>query len=275
MTLRDALGDRMKKHYENRTRYYLPRRTYTIVRLDGRAFHTYTRDLAKPFDAGLVTTLRAVAEVLCAEVNGTCLAYLQSDEISLVVTDFRSAQTEAWFDGNVQKIASVTASLAAAHFNRLRPNERVAAFDSRVFTIPDPVEVANYLIWRQRDWVRNSIRMLGSAYLTSSEMHGLTGNEVQDRLFREHGVNWNDTPAHLKRGSLVKPVLTSEDVTYVDRTTGEARVIPDVTRRRWEVTAAPHFTVDSDVLRDLVPNLGPASTWAPHEQLQEGPKPKE
>jgi tRNA(His) 5'-end guanylyltransferase len=259
----------MKRNYENRVRYYLPRRTYTIIRLDGRAFHTYTRHLAKPFDEDLITHLQATARTLCHEVSGTCLAYLQSDEISLVVTDFRWAQTEAWFDGNVQKIASVTASIATAYFNRLRPNGPVAMFDSRVFTIPDPCEVANYLIWRQRDWVRNSIRMLGGVYLSHREMEGLNGGEIQELLFHRHGVNWNDTPDHLKRGSLLRPITSTDTVTYQDRKSGESRTVESVVRRQWEAVAAPHFTVDSRELHELIPNLRLSSTVPPHLQLQE------
>src|SRR5882724_7672228 len=117
---RDTLGDRMKADYENRTRFLLPRRTYTVIRVDGKAFHTYTRNCRRPFDEDLMSAMDAAMAGLCASIEGARLGYVQSDEISIVVTDFGSTQTEAWFDGNVQKIASITASIATVHFNRAR-----------------------------------------------------------------------------------------------------------------------------------------------------------
>jgi tRNA(His) 5'-end guanylyltransferase len=152
----DSLGDRMKEFYENRTRYMLPRRTFTILRIDGKAFHSYTRGLKRPFDDKLMNDMDETAKFLCKEIQGTKLAYVQSDEISLVLTDFDDLKTDAWYDGNLSKMVSVSASLATAKFNELRPG-KLAFFDSRVFTIPYQAEVENYLIWRQNDASRNSV----------------------------------------------------------------------------------------------------------------------
>ena len=118
--MKDELGDRMKKAYENRTRFYLPRRAYSILRLDGRSFHTFCKGLKKPFDAGLIADMDATACYLCKNIQGAKFAFVQSDEISILLTDFNEIGTDAWFDGNIQKMVSVAASMATAKFNQLR-----------------------------------------------------------------------------------------------------------------------------------------------------------
>jgi tRNA(His) guanylyltransferase len=241
MTDRDALGARMKGDYEHRARLMLPRRTWTVVRLDGKAFHSYTRGLERPFDQQLMDDLAATAEYLCREVAGCRFAYAQSDEISLVLADTTTPTTQAWFDGNQQKIVSVSASMATAKFNELRPG-KLALFDSRAFTIPDRVEVENYLIWRQADAVRNSVSMAAQAKFSHRALHGKSGAQMQEMLWAEHGVNWNDYPGRFKRGTMVWPRTTFEPVTYVDRRTGLECTTPAVERRTWVVDVAEQFT---------------------------------
>lgn len=247
----DTLGDRMKDQYERRARTMLPRRSHMIIRCDGRCFSGYTRGLDRPFDAQLMADMAATAAELASEVSGCRLAYTQSDEISMVVTDFAAPSTQAWFDGNQQKIVSISAALATAVFNELRPGKR-ALFDSRAFTIPDPVEVENYLIWRQQDATRNSIQMAAQARFSPRQLHGKGGGELQDMLWREHRINWNDYPAEFKRGTLVAPVTRVEPVTYVDRRTGETCTTPEVERRSWVTAAAPVFTKVRDWLAPLL-----------------------
>ena len=146
------MGDRMKRDYESRTRYFLPRRTFTLIRVDGKAFHTYARGCARPYDQELMADMDAAALALCKEAQGARFAYVQSDEISVLLTDFESVTTEAWFDGNLQKLASISASVVKAHFNAARVargiTDRLAVFDARVWTIPSRVEVENYFVWR-------------------------------------------------------------------------------------------------------------------------------
>ena len=200
----DSLGDRMKRQYEDRTRFMLPRRTYTIVRVDGKAFHAFTRGCEKPNDAALAAAFDSAAAELCGEAQGACFAYLQSDEISVLLTDFATPTTGAWFDGNLQKICSVSASVVTAAFNVSHPPGRGrAVFDARVFTVPDPVEVENYFIWRQQDATRNSIQGLAQAHFDSTQLHGRSTSEMQEMLFQQRGLNWNDTPAYWKRGRCI------------------------------------------------------------------------
>ena len=194
----------MKQQYENRTRLMLPRRTYTIIRCDGKAFHTYTRQCSKPFDYRLYAAMTAATSMLCSQAQGSVLGYTQSDEISILLTDFADIKTEAWFDGNVQKIVSVAASLVTDAFNteaRCRGLVGAAYFDARVFTIPDPAEVENYFIWRQQDATRNSIQSLAQAHFSHRQLQGVNNVAVQELLFTERGINWNDCPTVEKRGA--------------------------------------------------------------------------
>ena len=186
----DTLGDRMKSSYENRTKYYLPRRTYTIIRIDGKAFHTYTRGLERPFDLKLISDMDETAAFLCKNIQGAKLAFVQSDEISILLTDFETINIDAWFDGNIQKIVSVSASIATAKFSELRPG-KIAMFDSRVFSIPSKTEVMNYFIWRQQDTVRNSISSVAQYLYSPKELHGKNTDQMQELCFQK-GINWNN-----------------------------------------------------------------------------------
>lgn len=260
MTQHDALGTRMKEHYEFRTRTLLPRRTWTIVRLDGKAFHSYTRALKRPWDEKLATDMANTTKYLCEHVQGCRLGYTQSDEITLVLTDFATPQTQAWMDGNQQKIVSITASMATAMFNALRPGTAgfpLAFFDSRAFTIPDPVEVRNMLIWRQFDATRNSVSMAAQAYFSHTELHQKNSSDMQEMLFHEKGINWNDYPEEFKRGVLVHQVTRRFQTTYTDKRTGEERTTPDVERRVWNIGPAPVFTQDTATLPEVLPECFP------------------
>lgn len=200
---KDDIGDRMKHQYEDRTRYCLPRRTNTIIRVDGKAFHTFTRGSAKPFDFRLMDWMDAAAMSLCREAMGVRCAYGQSDEYSFLLQDFESNQTESWFDGNIQKIVSVAASVFTTAFNEASTTVVPAHFDALVFTIPDLTEVENYFIWRQQDATRNSILMAGYSEFSPKQMHGKNTAEVQEMLFTERGINFNDYPVVAKRGRCI------------------------------------------------------------------------
>jgi len=223
---KDALGQRMKEQYEHRSRTYLMRRCPTIIRLDGKAFHTYTRGLNKPFDIGLIEDMVETTKYLCENIQGARLGYCQSDEISILLTDYTTINTDAWFDYNVQKMTSISASLATAKFNQLRVNRelstkwedddvaldelldevvskyKLAFFDSRVFQIADYEEVVNYFIWRQQDAVRNSIQMLAQSLYSHKELMNKNSSELQELTFQK-GYNWNDLEYNKKRGSCI------------------------------------------------------------------------
>jgi tRNA(His) guanylyltransferase len=267
--MRDELGDRMKKYYEDRTRILLPRRTYTIIRIDGKAFHTYTRGLKRPFDNGLIDDMDATACYLCKNIQGAKFAFVQSDEISVLMTDFEAITTDAWFDGNIQKIASIAASLATARFNQLRTirwfaenglsgkgtvidveNIKIATFDARVFTIPSDVEVENYFIWRQQDTVRNSISSVAQTLYSHKELEGKNMSEQQEMIFQK-GTNWNDFAPKYKRGRFIAKVV-------VEKTTDKlSPYIKDATyvRNEWQSIACPTFTKAREFLTLRIPKI--------------------
>ena len=252
---KDALSVRQKEFYEKRTRTLLPRRTYTIIRIDGKAFHTYVKGLNKPFDEDLIEAMDSTAIYLCKNIQGAKLAYVQSDEITIVMTDFDTLQTDAWFDGEVQKIVSVSASMATREFNRVRIiqqlangidikyilNGKLAEFDSRVFTIPFKEEVLNNIIWRQRDCVRNSISSVAQSLFSHTQLTGKNQSDMQEMCF-EKGVNWNDFPEKQKRGR----VIVKRQINYPSKNGGEPYI-----RNEWKSIAAPDFNKDRSLFDEI------------------------
>lgn len=273
----DELGSRMKENYENRTRLFLPRRTYTIIRLDGKAFHTFTKGFKRPFDFDLMAIMDATAAELCKSIQGVKFAFTQSDEISLLLTDFESDKTDAWFDGNIQKIVSVSASIATAAFNKalllqtvkvtghnlvtvdFLEQMKVAHFDSRTYTIPDKNEVANYFIWRQQDATRNSIQMGAQALYSHKELNGKNTSILQEMMFQK-GINWNDYPSSAKRGRCVIKEMYSAKAEGDPRETGGGPLW--VWRSKWSILTGmsdspetPIFTQEPAFLRNLIPSM--------------------
>lgn len=245
---RDALGDRMKK-YEYITRTYLVPRMPVIIRLDGKAFHTFTRGFKRPFDEVLISTMQDTTKYLCENIQGCVLGYTQSDEITLVLVDYKKLNSCAWFDNNIQKMCSIAASMATFAFNRFfvanlnafyefntdidlteigyhitfseedngkyyeaykKAAEKGAMFDARVFNIPKE-EVCNCVLWRQNDATRNSVEMVAQAHFSHGVLQNKSQSQMQDMLMLEKGINWNDFPVHQKRGSCCIKVQGDED----------------------------------------------------------------
>lgn len=245
----DELGDRMKDQYEDRTRIMLPRRTYTILRIDGRAFHTYTRSMEKPFDYGLIADMCNAAIECCSDFQGCKFAYQQSDEVSFLLTDFETTKTEAWFDNNLQKICSVGASSFTRNFNSSR-----AMFDARAFTIADPAEVENYFIWRQSDATRNSIQMAAQANFSPKQLHGKGRSDMNEMLF-SIGINFNDYPIPARRGVIVRKDCRTQTKSFEHKKTHE---VSSVTFEEtfWRIDdSIPVFTQDRKYLRSLIPRM--------------------
>lgn len=193
------LGNRMKENYENTYRIKLTRRTPVIIRVDGKAFHTLTRRCKKPFDEIFYKAMFYAMETLCENIQGAKCAYMQSDEISVLVTDFDRLDTQAWFDYNLQKMVSISASYASLAFYKVF--SYVGVFDSRAFNIPKS-EVKNYFIWRQKDWERNSIQMLAQSHFSQKELHKKNKSDMHEML-HEKGVNWADLPPRWKNGTFL------------------------------------------------------------------------
>lgn len=238
---RDPLGDRMRG-YEIEARTRLPRRSLTVIRLDGRAFHSWTRavGLDRPYDVGMLLLMGHTTKALAEEISGTVLAYTQSDEISLLLQDFAGENTEPWFGGQVQKIISIAASVATAAFNAAIPGQLPAHFDARVFTVPSRVEAANYMLWRQRDARRNAISMLAEHHFSAKQLHGVPTFERR-RMLEAMGVDLDAVDERFLNGQVVERATCREPVTYRRKDTGELVTTDPVERSRFEVMPAPEF----------------------------------
>ena len=184
------------KAYEQPWRSVLPRRLPVIIRVDGRAFHTFTRGCEKPFDARLGDTMVSAARDLCDDIQGAQFAYTQSDEISVLVHSYKRFESQAWFDNQVQKMCSVSASIAAARLTL--EYGKAATFDARVFVLPED-DVCNYFVWRQQDAVRNSVNALAQSLYSHKDLFGVSQSQAQELCFAK-GQNWNDLPTRWKRG---------------------------------------------------------------------------
>ena len=201
--MKDDLGRRMKRDYEDALRVFLPRRSYVVIRIDGRGFHKFTEDLERPYCRALADALDEAAMYLCQEMIGCRFAYGQSDEYSFLLTDFEREDSALWFDGNMQKIVSVSASLFTAAFQRAFASKKLAAFDSRVLVISQKSEVAKYFLWRQLDASANSLNMLASAHYSHRELVGKSNAEKHEMLHAKD-VNWARQTADFKRGRVVR-----------------------------------------------------------------------
>jgi len=223
----DSLGDRMKEKYEDRYRIKLTRRMPVIIRLDGKSFHSVTKDCIKPFDYVFASTMDATAQALCRGIQGAKCAYIQSDEISILLTDFDKLTTEAWFDYNIQKMVSVSAGMASAYFSCIWNGDKRGIFDSRTFNIPKE-EVCNYFIWRQMDWTRNSVEMLARSYFSHNELHKKNQSDMHEMLHNK-GINWADLDGRWKNGQFI----------YKDEL-------------GWQTIHAPRFTQDRKVIENHI-----------------------
>ncbi|KQY87284.1 hypothetical protein ASD24_05325 [Paenibacillus sp. Root52] len=237
---KDDFGNRMKG-YENTFRQTLPQRLPIIIRIDGCHFHTFTRGLKKPFDEALTGALWETSKYLAQNIMGCKLVYHQSDEISLLLTNYDKLTTKSWFENNLQKMVSVSASMATAKFNEVirdhYPDKPLATFDSRAWVLP-PDEVTNYFLWRQQDATKNSISMVAQAHFPHNELQGLDGKSLQDKLFLEKGINWNDLPIWQKRGACITKQFYKK---------GEA------TRSKWDVDfETPIFSQDREYINQYV-----------------------
>lgn len=231
------LAKRMKD-YERRNRYYLQRRMPVLIRLDMRSGHSFTKGFKRPFDEIFMKTMQETAKYLCENIQNCKLAYVQSDEITLLLIDYEKLNTDVFFDYRVDKLCSIAASMATmafnkifsfyteqhfaetyddddfAEYNKILSNAmcKGAMFDARVFNIPKE-EVTNNLYWRQLDASRNSVQMVGQANFSHKELQHKTCNMIQDMLMEQKGINWNDLPTYQKRGTCVIKGDETETIT--------------------------------------------------------------
>ena len=272
MPVNDELGKRMKEYYEDIPKTKLMRRTPVAIRIDGKAFHTFTRGFQKPFDEVLIKSMQKTMKYLCENIQGCVLGYTQSDEITLILVDYKNLNSAAWFDYEVQKMCSIAASMATMAFNKFfaeevdiynsNPNNsgiqanryitaklKGAMFDARVFNIPKE-EVTNLIYWRQLDATRNSIQMVGQANFSHKELQNKSCNMIQDMLMTEKGINWNNYPTHQKRGSCCIKMYQIDEGSWQSH--AEDKLMPNG-RTRWDIdTEIPIF---KDEMRSYIDRL--------------------
>ena len=267
MPVHDDLGTRMKE-YEKRNQYYLQKRTPVAIRVDGRSFHTFTKGFKRPFDDILMKSMQETAKYMCENIQGAKFAYVQSDEITIILVDYDTLETDCWFNYRTDKLCSISASMATMAFNRVfvknvdewgrltfpnwdegGANEEVdvdllklndayqraigkgAMFDARCFNIPKE-EVTNLIYWRQLDATRNSIQMVGQANFSHKELQNKSCNDIQDMLHEQKGINWNDYPTVCKRGTAC--IKNRKIIEYLDEFKVTAKLIDSTkTENSW------------------------------------------
>lgn len=267
---KDSLSERMKQ-YENIPKNRLMRRQPIIIRIDGKAFHTFTRGFERPFDDIFIKSIQETAKYLCENIENVKCSYQQSDEISLLLTDYETISTAAWFDYQVQKMCSIAASMATLAFNRIfwrgvnnfnhdcenlleekigllesycKACEKGAMFDARCFSIPKE-EVCNYFLWRQNDCTRNSIQMVAQTNFSHKQLQNKSCDELQEMLWQEKNINWNDFETVKKRGSCC---TKTGKHTVVNKQSSE-----QVERLVWEIdTEIPIFSQDRNYIERFV-----------------------
>ena len=192
------------------------------VRIDGRAFHTFTKHFKKPFDQSLSEMFRYTTKALVKE-TGAVIGFTQSDEISLVLYE-EDPKSQLFFDGKIYKLTSVMASIATAAFNKmylvyLVDHEsdvagvvwQLPTFDCRVWQLPTKWEAVNMLLWREKDAKRNSISSAAQALYSDKELHGKTSSQQQEMIFRK-GINWADYPKWAKTGTYYRRVSAEREL---------------------------------------------------------------
>ena len=267
MSVHDDLGTRMKEFYEQVPKTRLVRRMPVAIRIDGKAFHTFTKGFRKPFDDILIKTMQETTKYLCENIQGCVLGYTQSDEITLILVDYQKLTSSAWFDYEIQKLCSISASMATMAFNKFfkknaenyiqncatdyetdglygkgtpeyqlceiyqKAVEKGAMFDARCFNIPKE-EVTNLIYWRQLDATRNSIQMVGQANFSHKELQNKSCNMIQDMLHEQKGINWNDYPTVYKRGTAC--IKNRKIIEYLDEFKVTAKLIDSTkTENSW------------------------------------------
>jgi len=253
-----TLGDRMKA-YEKTDKKFLEPKTPVIIRLDGRAFHTYTKGFNRPFDDVIINAMKHTTQKLCEEIQNVKIAYSQSDEITLFLSDYDKKNTQQWFNGNIEKIVSLSASIATYHFNDYmermywlnNPDRRKpATFDSRVFNIPKH-EVVNCFIWRQQDAIKNSISALAQSVYSTKELHRKSTAQMLSMLM-DKKIDWDELEVHKKRGFCVTKEFFILDSSEIDHPMAPEKV----TRSRWTVDdEIPIFSVDKTYI-DILVSIG-------------------
>jgi tRNA(His) 5'-end guanylyltransferase len=245
------------KDYERQQRRYLPEDQYAVIRLDGRAFRTYTRGLDKPYDLQFMADMDAAARAVAVELHGVRLTYVQSDEISIVMTAWKPDRNadekergQLMFGGAVQKLVSIAAAVCSVEFNRRRPDHGTALFDARAFSLPTHGDVLDYLTWRQADARRNTLSMLARTEFSAQTLHSLSSAQ-QHELLVGVGVNPEGLPVGFTRGRVLIPGTEPATTTFTHGRTHQTQTV-EYERSVLNLSDAPDFrTAGADFIPEL------------------------
>lgn len=246
------LADRIKG-YENVYRQTLEEGKPFVIRVDGRAFHTYTKDCVAPFDIRFHEAMDNVGVALCEEIQGAVMAYIFSDEVSILVNPRKTPVSTTWFDGNTQKIASIAAACATSELMVRSINifgeMRKGLFDARVFAIPSE-EIANYFVWRQQDAIRNSIHAMARANYSHRELLNKSSEDMKHMLIA-CGKPWDVIAVRFKRGrTIVKTRGDEVEHSYVDKRNGKMNTVK-IRENKWRADInIGNFATDSAYITD-------------------------
>lgn len=232
---RDEFGERFKyMEYESRSNVY---GDYLAVRIDGKAFHTFTKGFTKPFDYEITEAFDFAVYNLCRNTDVPVLfAYTQSDEISLLL------RGSGWFH-DTQKISSVIASYTTAFFNRELASEKPAVFDARAFSLKRE-DVAEYFKWRKMDANRNAISAVAQSLYSHNQLQGKNKSELLGMIAEKSPQSLPIADRNFN-GAYFYPVMQPMPVEYFDKRSG--RIESTVaTRRVW------HRETDNGMLDHLL-----------------------
>lgn len=238
MSDKTTLGDRMKTYEATSTSRKAFKGQPIIVRLDGKSFHKFTSGMERPFDSALTAMMIDLTKAL-VDKTGANFGYTQSDEITLGFFIDSTSKAEYMFDGRFQKMESVIAGMATGlfllsciqHFP-----ERVKmlpVFDCRAFVVPNLLEAYHSVLWRQQDCTKNAISMAAQSMFSHKSLQGLNGSEMQEKMWAEKNVNFNDYPASFRRGTFARRLRTFEplDAAVIEKLTALGKPVPEAAER--------------------------------------------
>jgi Uncharacterized conserved protein len=214
------------EYYRSLTDYKLMPNTYVLAMVDGHRFSKLIKNkFDKPFDDLFIKMMNETAKYLCENIQGVKFAYTQSDEISIVITDFDTPMTDSYFSFRLCKMQSLIAAMATAKFNQMyaklandykgfglkkfdMKEYPTYTFDCKVWTVPIANDAYAWFLYRQTDCIKNSKAQTAQTYLSHKELVGLTSDEMIAKLKNEKGIDWYDFENGKKYGRLIRKVET-------------------------------------------------------------------
>lgn len=239
------------KAFQHAHDHRLPLKSYAILQLDGKAFHTYTKGMERPFDDRFIQAMNEVAVSVLSVISNAKFAYVQSDEINIFVTDLGDDKTQAYFGNRINKVVSTASGTASAVMSRLYPEKQIAVLDARFFAVPNKHAVHEFFLWRQVDAIKNSVRSVAHTRFSSKQLEGKTTEDAKAMLI-EAGLDWYDFSQEKRQGRLITRKPQQKHIAYVHKRTGE-HFEDDIISLEWTVEPAPSFKEDPDSIGQLIP----------------------